>query len=128
LSEWKLLPGKKPMKGPPPWYDLAYLFEACPGCGASRHEVDWPFQTGYDLPCKQLDGFVGQENRSDQAEAIRGDCDAGSAASKCEVSRPLSTPGHVEAANPSQHSQTEKASRSFFDGEIEIAPRLSFDD
>jgi rubredoxin len=87
LSEWKLLPGKRPFEGPPPWYDLPYLFEACPSCGASRHEVDWWFQTFYDLPWKQLDGFVGQEKHPEQAEAPRWDYDAGSTASKCEGSR-----------------------------------------
>jgi rubredoxin len=69
LSEYKLLPGKRPFEGPPPWYDLPYLFESCPGCGVSRHEVDWWFQTFYDLPWKRLDGFVGQEKRPGQAKA-----------------------------------------------------------
>jgi hypothetical protein len=92
LSEWKLLPGKKPMEGLPPWYDPPYLFEACPGCGASRHEVDWPFQATCDLPWKQLDGFVGQEKRPEKAEATPWDYEAGSAASKCQVSRPRPTP------------------------------------
>jgi hypothetical protein len=105
LSEYKLLPGKTPFEVPPPWYDLPFLFAVCPGCGASRHEVDWPFQTAYDLPWKQLDGFVGEEKRPEQAEATRWDCDAESAASKCEVSR------------PGEPAQTEEASTSYFDGE-----------
>jgi hypothetical protein len=92
FSEYKLLPGKRPFEGPPPWYDLPYLFEACPGCGASRHEVDWWFQTFYDLPWKRLDGFVGQEKRPERAEATRWECDAGSNDLKCEVSLPRSTP------------------------------------
>jgi hypothetical protein len=33
-STWKLLPGKVPFQGPPPWYDLPRIFDACPGCGA----------------------------------------------------------------------------------------------
>jgi hypothetical protein len=42
LSEWKLLPGKTPLEGPPPWYDLPEFFRACPSCGASHFEIDWP--------------------------------------------------------------------------------------
>jgi hypothetical protein len=30
LREWKLLPGKTPGEGPPPWYDLPEFFRACP--------------------------------------------------------------------------------------------------
>jgi hypothetical protein len=41
LSEWKLLPGKVPQQGPPPWYDLPDFFDACPGCGASIRDFDW---------------------------------------------------------------------------------------
>jgi hypothetical protein len=41
LSEWKVLPGKIPLEGPPPWYDLPDFFEACPGCGASLRDFDW---------------------------------------------------------------------------------------
>jgi hypothetical protein len=61
LSQWKLLPGKRPLQGPPPWYDLPEFFMACPGCGGSRYEADWPWHTaGVALPWKQLDGFVGE--------------------------------------------------------------------
>jgi hypothetical protein len=64
LSEWKLLPGKRPLEGPPPWYDLPEFFAACPGCGGSRFEADWPWQTaGVALPWKHLDGFVGERPR-----------------------------------------------------------------
>jgi hypothetical protein len=60
LSEWKLLPGRAPLVGPPPWYDLPELFAACPGCGGSRYEADWPGQAGADpRPWKDLDGHVG---------------------------------------------------------------------
>jgi hypothetical protein len=41
LSEWKVLPGKVPQQGPPPWYDLPDFFDACPGCGASLLDFDW---------------------------------------------------------------------------------------
>jgi hypothetical protein len=41
LTEWKVLPGKVPLQGPPPWYDLPDFFEACPGCGASLLDFDW---------------------------------------------------------------------------------------
>ncbi len=59
LSEWKLLPGRVPQQGPPPWYDLPRLFPACPGCGAPPHEADWPHQTqDFDRPWKGLDGCV----------------------------------------------------------------------
>jgi hypothetical protein len=43
LSEWKLLPGKVPFEGPPPWYDLPEFFKACPGCGAALFDIDWPW-------------------------------------------------------------------------------------
>jgi hypothetical protein len=64
LSEWKLLPGRKPLEGPPPWYDLPELFRTCPGCGASRYDIDWPHLTreGHP-PWKDLDGFVGEGRR-----------------------------------------------------------------
>jgi hypothetical protein len=42
LSAWKVLPGKVPLRGPPPWYDLPDFFDACPGCGAPTREIDWP--------------------------------------------------------------------------------------
>jgi hypothetical protein len=62
LSEWKLLPGKRPLEGPPPWYDLPELFLACPGCGGSRFEIDWPNHTEQlQRPWKELDGFVGRQ-------------------------------------------------------------------
>jgi hypothetical protein len=61
LSQWTLLPGKRPLQGQPPWYDLPEFLAACPGCGGSRYEADWPWQTkGVALPWKQLDGFVGE--------------------------------------------------------------------
>jgi hypothetical protein len=60
LSQWKLLPGKRPMEGPPPWYDLPYLFAACPGCGAARDEIDWPHLMGArSYSWQQCDGYVG---------------------------------------------------------------------
>jgi hypothetical protein len=43
LSEWKLLPGKVPLEGPSPWYDLPDFFEAGPGCGAKLFNIDWPW-------------------------------------------------------------------------------------
>src|SRR5262249_23256354 len=36
LGQWKVLPGKRPLEGPPPWYDLPEFFAACPHCGGSR--------------------------------------------------------------------------------------------
>jgi hypothetical protein len=60
LSQWKLLPGKWPQVGPPPWYDLPEFFPACPGCGSSRFEIDWPTSTPqHQRSWKDLDGFVG---------------------------------------------------------------------
>ena len=39
LREWKILPGKVPLEGPPPWYDLPPdLFAACPHCGSKEFE------------------------------------------------------------------------------------------
>jgi hypothetical protein len=61
LRAWKLLPGKKPLEGPPPWYDLPMLFSVCPGCGAASADFDWPHRT---RECRRAwmdeDGFVGQ--------------------------------------------------------------------
>jgi hypothetical protein len=34
---WKVLPGKTPLVGPPPWYDVPEFFAACPGCGADKY-------------------------------------------------------------------------------------------
>jgi hypothetical protein len=34
LSEWKLLPGKLPNQGPPPWFALPEFFDRCPHCDA----------------------------------------------------------------------------------------------
>jgi hypothetical protein len=62
LGQWKLLPGKAPLVGPPPWYDLPELFAACPACGGPRLEADWPWQTGpHPHPWKELDGYVGAQ-------------------------------------------------------------------
>ena len=64
LSQWKLLPGRQPMEGPSPWYDLPYLFAACPGCGASRDEVDWPHLIGERCyPWQQWEGYVGYREK-----------------------------------------------------------------
>jgi hypothetical protein len=60
LTEWKVLPGKIPLEGPPPWYDLPEFFQACPCCGASRFDMDWPHLTAQHAHAwKELDGYVG---------------------------------------------------------------------
>ena len=60
LSQWQLLPGRAPLVGPPPWYDLPELFTACPACAGPRCEADWPWQTGpCPYPWKEWDGYVG---------------------------------------------------------------------
>jgi hypothetical protein len=62
LSEYRLLPGKTPFEGPPPWYDMPRLFPACPGCGASCNDTDWPHRTWEcHRSWKDIDGFVGEE-------------------------------------------------------------------
>ena len=38
-NEWRLLPGKTPMVGDPPWYDLPEFFRDCPHCGT--HDMMW---------------------------------------------------------------------------------------
>jgi hypothetical protein len=45
LGEWRLLPGRKALEGPPPWYDLPELFACCPNCGGSCRDIDWPYRT-----------------------------------------------------------------------------------
>ena len=60
LSEWKVLPGKKPLVGPPPWYDLPELFAACPGCGGSPSDADWFWHIQHlQRPWMEFDGYVG---------------------------------------------------------------------
>jgi hypothetical protein len=60
LREWKVLPGKTPLEGPPPWYDLPEFFASCPHCGASRFEIDWPHRVReFDRPWMKMDGCVG---------------------------------------------------------------------
>jgi hypothetical protein len=56
LSQWKVLPGKVPLQGPPPWYDLPDFFAACPGCGASMKEIDWPWLVAPNTYPWQQDG------------------------------------------------------------------------
>jgi hypothetical protein len=70
LSEWRLLPGKTWGVGPPPWYDLPEFFPACPHCGGSRYDSDWP-HLAVDRwhPWKELDGYAGDAGAPDQREA-----------------------------------------------------------
>jgi hypothetical protein len=59
-KEWKLLPGKVPLVGPPPWYDVPVFFESCPECGASTNDMDWSHLIdGVHRPWMELDGYVG---------------------------------------------------------------------
>jgi hypothetical protein len=63
MSEWRVLPCKIPLQGPPPWYDLPEFFQACPNCHASRFEADWPHLVrDLDRPWMKLDGFMGPGN------------------------------------------------------------------
>jgi hypothetical protein len=60
MGQWKLLPGKKPQEGPPPWYDLPEFFPLCPHCSASRFDVDWPHLVDQHTHAwRELDGYVG---------------------------------------------------------------------
>ncbi len=64
LSEWKILPGKVPMVGQPPWYDLPCFFPSCPHCGADTLRGTWAhlvLEGRY--PWMGLDGYVGPEPR-----------------------------------------------------------------
>jgi hypothetical protein len=68
LREWKLLPGKVPGVGPPPWYDLPEFFHSCPGCGASPREIDWAhLMDEINRPWMEMDGYVGRVLHSGQA-------------------------------------------------------------
>lgn len=59
FNDWKLLPGKTPGVGEPPWYDLQEFFHACPHCGASCRDIDWPHLVEeHDHAWKDLDGYV----------------------------------------------------------------------
>jgi hypothetical protein len=68
MSEWKVLPGKIPLQGPPPWYDLPEFFQTCPNCGDSRFNMDWPhlIRDKYYL-WMELDGFMGSRKQRDKA-------------------------------------------------------------
>ena len=60
LRDLKLLPGKVPLVGPPPWYDFPVYFPSCPGCGASPNDIDWSHLVDrLDRPWMALDGYVG---------------------------------------------------------------------
>ena len=60
LSQWKLIPGRLPFEGTPPWYDLPEFFRTCPHCGTRSFEADWPHLVPkYDRPWQRLDGYVG---------------------------------------------------------------------
>jgi hypothetical protein len=60
-NEWKLLPGKVPRVGSPPWYDLPEFFASCPGCGASTNDFDWSHLVdGVYRPWMALDGYMGR--------------------------------------------------------------------
>src|SRR5262249_7332955 len=59
MNEWRVLPGKVPLQGPPPWYDLPEVFQTCPNCGASRFEIDWRHRVRqFDGRWMKMDGFV----------------------------------------------------------------------
>lgn len=61
MNELKLLPGKVPFVGPPPWYDSPKFFSSCPGCEASDSDFDWShLMRDINRPWMALDGFVGQ--------------------------------------------------------------------
>jgi hypothetical protein len=58
LNAWKVLPGRVPLQGSPPWYDLPEFFRACPGCGTSTYEIDWPMTLAGHRPWMDMDGCV----------------------------------------------------------------------
>jgi hypothetical protein len=62
------LDGKRPLEGPPPWYDLPCFFQVCPGCGASPFDMDWAHLVGEEhRPWMERDGFVGREGAGGRA-------------------------------------------------------------
>jgi hypothetical protein len=49
MNTWKLLPGRFPLEGRRPWYDLPPdFFAVCPACGAG--EVDWSHLVAEEHP------------------------------------------------------------------------------
>jgi hypothetical protein len=58
LSEWKVLPGKVPGVGSPPWSDLPEFFDRCPHCGADgwtwESRVDEEHHSWRDLAAAEL--------------------------------------------------------------------------
>jgi hypothetical protein len=54
------LPALPPASRAP--YQVARLFDACPGCAASRYDTTWPDRVPYhdELPWKALDGWMGE--------------------------------------------------------------------
>jgi hypothetical protein len=47
MDQWKVLPGKVPGEGPPPWYEHQDFFPACPHCG---DKVAWPLGRTLEQP------------------------------------------------------------------------------
>ena len=73
LRDLKLLPGKVPLVGPPPWYDFPVYFPSCPGCGASPNDIDWSHLVDrLDRPWMAQDGYVGFPIRTGAMPAIYG--------------------------------------------------------
>jgi hypothetical protein len=74
LSEWRLLPDKRPLEGAPPWYDLPELFHACPCCGQSPcgSGMDWPHLIdGKRYPWMIQGGYVGLPEEASQDDGGR---------------------------------------------------------
>jgi hypothetical protein len=65
-GERKLLPGKVPYEGPPPWFAEPDFFTGCPSCGASPRvpDVTWSCRVAEDVyPWMAMEGCVGQPKR-----------------------------------------------------------------
>jgi hypothetical protein len=45
---WEILPGKVPLVGPPPWYDVPNFFKCCPHCQSTRHNWTHLIQPTWD--------------------------------------------------------------------------------
>jgi hypothetical protein len=51
LSAWPVVPGQEP-----PQRSMTDFFDACPGCGASTREIDWPWLVAPNTYSWQRDG------------------------------------------------------------------------
>jgi hypothetical protein len=62
IGEWKPLPGRVPLVGEPPWYELREFFPTCPHCGTPHSNGMWAHRVREQhYPWMDKDGYVWPE-------------------------------------------------------------------